>query len=251
MRYSAENAFVLHTRPWRETSLLVEVLTAQHGRIGLVARGVLGPRRQVLRAALQPLQWIRFDAVQKGEMATLSTAEAVDAAPRLIGDAALAGFYLNELTLRLAPRHDPQPDLFAAYARVRERLRAGEPLSWTLRRYERDLLAALGLGFDWHLDGDGQRIDPAARYRLDPEHGPRRLLIDRGHAERSDAPSGRALLALAADEAPPAEDLAALRRAMRRVLEHHLGPRGLTSWQMLGDLARIGVAGNQSPSTGA
>ncbi|TCZ88584.1 DNA repair protein RecO [Lysobacter sp. N42] len=251
MRYAAENAFVLHTRPWRETSLLVEVLTLQHGRVGLVARGVLGPRRQLLRAALQPLQWIRFDAVQKGEMATLAHAEAVDAAPRLTGDAALAAFYLSELTLRLAPRHDPQPDLFAAYARARERLRAGEPLAWLLRRYERDLLAALGLGFDWQVDGDGQRIDPAARYRLDPEHGPRRLLVDRGHAERSDAPSGRALLALAADDMPPPEDLPALRRAMRRVLEHHLGPRGLTSWQMLGDLARAGVAPGQSPSTGA
>lgn len=249
MRYTAENAFVLHTRPWRETSLMVEALTARHGRIGLVARGVLGPRRQLLRAALQPLQWIRFDAVQKGEMATLSNAEAADAAPRLTGDAALAAFYLNELTLRLAPRQDPQPDLFAAYARARARLRAGEPLSWTLRRYERDLLAALGLGFDWQLDGDGRRIDPAARYRLDPEHGARRLLVDRGVAGRSDAPAGRALLALASDEAPPAEDLGALRRAMRRVLEHHLGPRGLTSWQMLGELAR--VAGSQPPSTGA
>lgn len=249
MRYVAENAFVLHARPWRETSLLVEVLTAGHGRVGLVARGVLGPRRQLLRAALQPLQWIRFDAVQKGEMATLSNAEAVDAAPRLTGDAALAGFYLNELTSRLAPRHDPQPDLFAAFARARERLRAGDGLAWTLRRYERDLLQALGLGFDWACDGEGQPIDPAARYRLDPEHGARRLLVDRGSADRGDAPSGRALLALAGEEPPPPGDLAALRRAMRRVLEHHLGPRGLTSWQMLGDLAR--VTGPQSPSTGA
>ncbi|GAB2513775.1 DNA repair protein RecO [Lysobacter humi (ex Lee et al. 2017)] len=242
MRYVAENAFVLHTRPWRETSLLVELLTAQHGRVGLLARGVLGPRRHVLRAALQPLQWIRFDAVQRGELARLTAAEAVDAAPRLPGEAALAAFYLNELTLRLAPRHDPQPDLFAAYARARERLRAGDGLAWTLRRYERDLLQALGLGFDWSLDADGQPIDPAARYRLDPDYGPRRLLSDRGHADRSDAPSGRALLALVGDEAPPTPDLAALRRAMRRVLQHHLGPRGLASWQMLGELARLAPA---------
>jgi DNA repair protein RecO (recombination protein O) len=241
MRYVAENAFVLHTRPWRETSLLVEVLTAGHGRVGIVARGVTGPRRQALRAALQPLQWIRFDAVQRGEMATLSMAEAVDAAPRLTGEAVLSTFYLNELTLRLAPRNDPQPELFAAYARARERLRAGDSLAWTLRRYERDLLQSLGLGFDWRVDGDGRPIDPAARYRLDPEHGPRRLLADRGSADRSDAASGRALLALASDEMPPSADLAALRRAMRRVLEHHLGPRGLASWQMLGDLARVGA----------
>ena len=66
MRYTAEPAFVLHARAWRETSLLVEVLSAEHGRIGLVARGVHGPKKHVLRAALQPLQSIRFDAVQRG-----------------------------------------------------------------------------------------------------------------------------------------------------------------------------------------
>ena len=162
MRITAEPAFVLHARPWRETSLLVEVLTATHGRLGVLARGVQGPKRHVLRAALQPLQWIRLEAVQRGELARLVAAEAVDAAPRLVGEALLAGFYLNELTLRLAPRQDPQPDLFHAYAVARERLRADEPLGWTLRRYERDLLEALGVGFDWQVDGDGIAIDPAA-----------------------------------------------------------------------------------------
>src|SRR5690606_31734231 len=165
-------------RPWRETSLLVEVLSAGHGRLGLVARGVQSPRRQPLRAALQPLQHIRFDAVLVGELAQLRAAESLDAAPRLAGEAHLAGFYLNELVMRLAPRQDPLPELAAAYARTRERLRACQPLAWTLRRFERDLLDALGVGFELHCDGDGAAIDPAARYRLDPEHGPRRLHSD-------------------------------------------------------------------------
>src|SRR3546814_9567027 len=107
MRYDAEPAYVLHARPWRETSLLLELLTGNHGRIGLVARGVQGPKKHVLRAALQPLQHIRFDGVQRGELAQLRTAEAIDAAPRLSGEAGLADFYVSELTLRLAPRQDP------------------------------------------------------------------------------------------------------------------------------------------------
>ncbi|HEX6265729.1 MAG TPA: DNA repair protein RecO, partial [Burkholderiales bacterium] len=139
MRLTAEPAFVLHARPWRESSLLVEVLSAGHGRLGLVARGVQGPKRHLLRAALQPLQYIRFDAVQRGELATLAAAEALDAAPRLVGDAMLAGFYLNELTLRLAPRGDPQPEMFDAYRITRRRLAGTDPLAWTLRRFERDL----------------------------------------------------------------------------------------------------------------
>ncbi|NUS39161.1 MAG: DNA repair protein RecO [Lysobacter sp.] len=239
MRYTAEPAFVLHARPWRETSLLVEVLSEGHGRLGLVARGVQGPKRHVLRAALQPLQLIRFDAVQQGELAQLRAAEAQDAAPQLAGEAALAGFYLNELVLRLAPRHDPLPELFDVYGGARARLGVGEPLAWTLRRFERDLLAAIGLGFAFDVDGEGMPIDPAARYHLDPEHGPRRLLSDRGRDERNTAATGRALLALAADRQPEADELAGLRRALRPVLAHHLGGRGLKSWELLGELGRL------------
>jgi DNA repair protein RecO (recombination protein O) len=239
MRLTAEPAFVLHARPWRETSMLVEVLTAEHGRQGLVARGVHGPKRHLLRAALQPLQYIRFDAVQRGELATLSSAEALDAAPRLQGDAMLAGFYLNELTLRLAPRADPQPDLFEAYRNARARLGGSDPLAWTLRRYERDLLDAIGFGLEWSVESEGPPVDPAARYRIDPEAGVRRLLADRGHGDRRSAATGRALQALAADVLPEDADLASLRRPMREVLAFHLGSRGLKSWEMLGELARV------------
>ncbi|MET0288211.1 MAG: DNA repair protein RecO [Pseudoxanthomonas sp.] len=234
----SDQAFVLHTRPWRETSLLVELLTREHGRVGVLARGVQGPKRHVLRAALQPLQVLRFEAVQRGELARLVSAEAQDTAPRLVGDASLSAFYVSELILRLVPRHDPVPALFDAYARTRARLATAESLAWTLRRFERDLLEVMGLGFDLASDGHDDPIDPAARYLLDPEQGPRRLISDRGHAERRGAATGRALLALGADELPGAEDLASLRLALRAVLAHHLGPRGLKSWEMAADMAR-------------
>ena len=243
MRYLAEPAYVLHARRWRETSLLVEALSANHGRLGLVARGVTGPKRHVLRAALQPLQHIRLEAVQRGELAWLNSAEQIDAAPRLEGDASLAGFYLGELVLRLAPRQDPQPRLYALYGQARERLRAGEALAWTLRRFERDLLEALGVGFDFSVDGDGQPLDPAARYRIEPEHGPRRVRESRP-GERTGEATGRGLLALAADELPQGEDLSGLRRALRDTLAHQLGGRGLKSWDLMGDLGRLTRTGN-------
>lgn len=238
MRYVTEPAFVLHARPWRETSLLVEVLSADHGRVGLLARGVLGPKKQVLRAALQPLQSIRFDAVQKGELAQLTAAEAVDVAPLLQGDAVLAGFYVNELCLRLTPRHIPQPELHAVYAQIRTRLRAGEPLAWTLRRFERDLLEALGVGLDYAAEEDGRPLDPAARYRLDPEQGAVRILHERV-GERRESATGSALLALAADTLPNKDDLQTLRLPLRSVLLHHLGGRSLKSWEMLAALGRL------------
>lgn len=240
MRYSAQPAFVLHARAWRETSLLIEALTLEHGRIGLVARGVHGPKKQQLRAALQPLQHIRIDGVQRGELAYLSAAETIDEAPRLHGETMLAGFYLNELMMRLAPRHDGAGVLYAIYGETRARLGlSGLSLAWTLRRFERDLFEALGVGFAWDCDGDGAAIDPAARYRLDPEHGPRRVLGDSGRVDRSDAATGRALLDLAADREPCIDDMAGLRRCMRALLLHHLGGRGLKSWELIAALPRV------------
>jgi DNA repair protein RecO (recombination protein O) len=251
VRIEHEPAFVLHARPWRETSLLVEVLTEQHGRIVLLARGVQGRKSHVLRAALQPLQLIRFSAVLGGELAQLRQAEALDAAPRLTGEAMLAGFYVNELLLRLLPRHDPAAEIYQAYAQLRCRLSGDESLAWTLRRFERDLLEGLGVGFDLCHDADGLPLDPAARYRLEPLEGPRRLLSDRGAADRGGAPTGSALLALASDVMPTAEEMVCLRRGMRALLLHHLGGRGLKSWEMLEDLLRAGQAGKRSAGRSA
>lgn len=236
MRVRGERAFVLHARPWRETSLLVELLSEQHGRVGAVARGVTGPKQQARRAALQPWQRIDFDAEARGELWAMARWEAIDAAPRHVGDAALAGFYVHELLLRLLPRQDAVPEVFARYALLRHELADGTPLAWTLRRFERDLLDALGLGLPWGQTADGEALDPAARYRIDPEHGAWR---DRSHA--ADSLRGSALLALAEDRQPAAEELGELRRGLRAVLAHHLGGKPLKSWSLMGEVARVGA----------
>lgn len=234
MRVQGQPAFVLHARPWRETSLIVELLTRDHGRIGVVARGVQGAKRHPLRAALQPLQWLQVDFLPRGELARLLQAEAQDAAPMLQGEALMAAFYVNELVLRLLPRQDPAPELFERYARLRLELGSAAPLAWTLRRFERDLLDVLGYGLPLDQDEDGRRVDPAGRYRLDAERGP---LRDRAHDAGS--ATGAALLALAEDRLPPPEQLAELRGALRGVLQVHLGPQPLKSWGLLSELARL------------
>ncbi len=234
MRIENQPAFVLHTRPWRETSLIVELLTREHGRVAVVARGVSGPRKAVQRAALQPLQRLRVDYLPRGELARLIQAEAVDTAPALAGESLMAAFYVNELLLRLCARHDAVAPVFDLYARVRGELAGAAPLAWTLRRFERDLLVALGYGLPWAETEGGEPLEPSSQYRLDPEHGPIR---DAQRGENSI--SGAALLALAADRLPEPELLSALRPALRAVLTAHLGTQPLKSWGMLGQLARI------------
>lgn len=229
-----EPAFVLHARPWRETSLLVEVLSAHHGRQGVVARGLSSPRAQALRAALQPWQWIGLGWLPRGELGQLRAADPLDTAPRLAGAAVLSGFYVNELVLRLVPRQDPLPGLYRAYAEVRQQLGEGIRLGWALRRFERDLLAQIGLGLELGYDVDGAPLQPQARYLLDPESGLRPVAA----AGRLPTATGQGLIALAADRCPEPADLASLRLPLRGLLAHHLGGRGLQSWQMAASLGR-------------
>jgi DNA repair protein RecO (recombination protein O) len=247
VRVSGQPAWILHLRPWRESSALVELFTRDHGRVGAVARGIRGPRQQALRAALQPLVPVEVDYLGRGEMVRLVRAEATGSGLALRGDALLAAFYVNELVLRLAPRGDPATPLFLRYGLMLSELGGELPLAWALRRFERDLLAELGVGFAPGEDAAGDPLDPAARYRVDAGDGP---LRDPGH--RPGSVSGAALLALGQDRCPPAEQLRELRPMLRTLISGQLGGRPLKSWDMLGRLqgARGGApAGGAADST--
>jgi DNA repair protein RecO (recombination protein O) len=230
MRVEQQPGFVLHARPWRETSLLLDVLSRDHGRVGLVARGVRSARSRSPRAVLQPLTPLTLSWSGQGELATLGIAEAAGAPLRLEGEAVLCALYLNELVIRLLPRSDPHPALFLAYAQTLDRLCAGDSHAWSLRRFERDLLADLGYGLVLEHTADAEsplEADAEYAYRLDAGpvawHGPGDGLRMRGSA----------LLALAADREPDAADLAALRLLLRALIVHHLDGPGLRAWSML------------------
>jgi DNA repair protein RecO (recombination protein O) len=154
--------FVLQSRPYRETSALLEILTADAGRVGCVARGARGPRSR-LRAVLQPFGMLELELIGRGELKTLTAADAVASPPRLSAERLLYGWYVNELLLRLLARDDPHPALFGAYAQTLEHLSEADATP-ALRRFEWTLLHELGFGLpdipadangEWVLDGTG------------------------------------------------------------------------------------------------
>ena len=236
LRFDAQPAYVLHAAPYRETSLLLEVFTRDHGRVGLIARGVRGARGQPQRAVLQPLQPLLLSAAGQGELLKLTQSEAAGPPSPLQGEATLSGFYLNELLLRLLPRADVQPSLFWRYAECIGAL-SGAAAGWELRRFERDLLVALGYGLMLDMEAEtDQAVVAGERYRFDAEFGPRRAGMGEGGAAAGTI-GGAALLALANDVMPDATSQAELRRLMRGVLRFHLGGRELRSWRIVSDLA--------------
>ena len=237
MRVEQQPGFVLHARAWRETSLLLEVLSRDHGRVGLVARGVRGARSRTPRALLQPVMPLILSWSGRGDLATLTAVEAAGAPLALSGEALLCALYLNELVVRLLTRHDPHPQLFADYLETLARLAREESAAWTLRRFERDLLAHMGYGLALATEAEsGTAIDPTDVYAWHFESG---VVPWRGATDGLKLP-GSALLALAQDRQPDTADLATLRRLLRALIQRQLEGVPLRAWSLFDSTRRSG-----------
>lgn len=219
-----EPAYVLHARPYRDTSLLLELLTLHRGRIGVVARGVRGPRSK-LRGWLRPFQPLLVGLAGRGELATLAGAEPAGAAVWLEGERAVAGLYLNELLLKLLARDDPHPPLLGHYRAALAVLGAPTDPEAGLRVFERELLALLGYAPALDTDVDGAPLDAARLYRYLPESGAHAQAGLAEPVHGSVEVSGRALLALAAGEFPDRDTLREARTLTRALIDHCLGGR--------------------------
>jgi DNA repair protein RecO (recombination protein O) len=228
LRVELEPGFILHHRPFRDTSALLEVFSRDHGRVGLVARGARGPRSR-LKGLLRPFQPLLLSWQLRGELGTLTGAEAAGPSgpPPAGGDALLGLYYASELLLRMTGRLDPHAPLFDAYATTVAVLTSGQPVAPQLRRFELGLLEALGYGLDLARDAAGDALDPAASYRYDAAHGLTRCRGDAG------ALSGESLLALARDHLAEPRQLADARRLLRAALDAHLDGRPLRTRELL------------------
>ncbi len=223
-----ESAFVLHRRRYRETSLIVEFLTYERGRIAAVARGALRAKSN-LSGVLQPLLPLRLEVRGRGELFTLTHAEAAGPALQVSGVRLYSIFYLNELLIRLTVVHDPVPELYDLYAASLHRLAAGADLEPVLRAFESGLLNIIGLGMNLECDAEtGETIDPDGIYDYVANHGPTRV----AGAGTASSVRGATLLALAGQVAWGIAEGREAKRLMRYVLDHHLDGRPLAAREL-------------------
>jgi DNA repair protein RecO (recombination protein O) len=238
VRVDQQPAFVLHSYPWRETSLIVDVLTRDHGRMALVARGAKRPTSQ-FRGLLAPFAPIAVSWSGRAEIKSLVRAEWVGGLAPLRGDELLSAFYLNELLVRLLARGDPHEALFFAYARALHDLSLDSARRQrALRGFELDLLREIGVAPSFETALDGAGIDPAAWYRVDPEQGVLEVAEPAaGHAGY--CVRGHTMQALARRDLEAIAQAPDARALLRQLIGYHLRGRPLNTQRILADLRKL------------
>ena len=234
-RQGDQPAYVLHTYPYRETSLIVEVFSRDFGRLPLMARGARRPKSAVrgLLLSFQPLSLSWFG---KAELRTLHSAEWQGGQPLLQGTALICGFYLNELLLKLLHRDDPHEQLFLYYQETLQELARRTDYAAVLRRFEMNLLKELGYALTLGHDADsGAAIEPDVNYRYVFERGPVRQKTGQNGVELR----GKTLLDMAADDYADPVTLQQSKALMRALINHYLGEDTLHTRQILKDLLEL------------
>lgn len=239
-RLQDEPAFVLHSYPFRETSLLLDVFSRNHGRLPIMARGARRPKSS-LRGVLMNFQPLLLSWFGKGEVRTLHSAEWQGGQPYLQGTALMCGFYLNELLLNLLARDDPHDQLFDYYRATLLRLAQEEDHAATLRCFEKHLLQELGYALTLeHEAGSDKAIRPEVCYRYVVERGPRPDEEGANGDTQSGLPVlGKTLLDMAADDYTDPLTAQQSKQLMRMLLNHHLGGKMLHTRELIKDLQKL------------
>ncbi|MDD2720025.1 MAG: DNA repair protein RecO [Gallionella sp.] len=234
-RQQDELAFILHSHPFRETSLLLDVFSRHHGRLAIVARGARRPR-SALRGVLMGFQPVTLSWFGKGEVRTLHSAEWQGGQPYLQGTALMCGFYLNELLVNLLGRDDAHEQLFDYYRATLQRLAHEADHAATLRCFEKHLLQELGYALELEREaGSRQPVLAEARYRYVIEHG---VVADDGRMDGFPI-SGKTLLAMTADDYSDPQVAQQSKQLMRVLINHHLGGRVLHTRELVKDLQKL------------
>lgn len=243
----SDRAFVLHTYPYRETSLIVEAFTSLHGRVVMVAKGAKRPHG-AMRGLLNPFQALTLNWFGKSDMKTLKSVEQERIFPQLSGSALLSAFYMNELLLKLTHREDPHDVLFDSYGDAVHALASLDrqeshvrDIARILRQFEVTFLRELGYALQLVEEADSQRpIDAARHYHYHAERGPvpAPASADAHDFVHGDALqlAGKTLIDMSNNDYTDPQTQLQAKQLMRKMINHLLGDKILHTRNLIRDL---------------
>ena len=231
MRIEAEPGFLLHSTPYRETSLLVDLYTKNHGRIRCVAKGFRKPNKKGISRPLFPYTEHQFSWQGRGDLKTLTQADAINTPAFLQQECLFTGLYVNELLYRLLPEYDAHDYLYQQYSAFMLRLVTEGPDELMLRYLEMALLDELGYGLV--LDSEvvhGTAVVAGKLYHYMPEQG--LIELSSQHKQVSGVYLGEDILGLIAGDFSQRSVMKTAKQLLRGVINFYLGGRQLHSREL-------------------
>ena len=231
MRVESEPGFILHTIPYRETSLLVDIFTLNHGRLRCVAKGFRKPNKKGIAKTLFPYTEHHFQWQGRGELKTLIQADPIQAPVFLKQESLFVGLYINELLYKLLHQNDPHQSLYEFYRQLMTQLSTSEIQQPVLRRFEMLLLEELGYGLVLDAEAEtGQAVSAESLYYYIPDQGLK--LIQDQTADNLHAFSGADIMALGQGQLEQQSVLRAAKKLTRQVIDFYLDGKELNSREL-------------------
>jgi len=231
-----QSAFVLHSRRYRESSVIVDLFTQHYGIVPAVARGVHGGKSNHKRALLQPFQAIQCRWRGKGELVTLTDLDQGHFSTKLAKHSLYCGMYVNELLMRLLHRHDPHEDVYTHYHNLLIELQSSDEVEPLLRAFELTLLDELGYGLSFNYDAEGDPISPQTQYYLSVDYQFHIALDNLTSEQAGNAFPGSILLAIGQQNWHDRQVLNYAKQLTRLVLQPLLGSKPLQSRKLFRSL---------------
>lgn len=223
VRVVLQDAFVLHCRNFRETSLIADVFSRDFGRLSVLAKGARRTKSRYF-GVLQPFRLLKLSWCGRSELLTLTEGEINLPVIGLSGGRLYCGFYLNELLCHFLHRHDPHIELFSVYEKTLSLLKADQSIEPLLRYFEMSLLQQIGYGLQIEFDGEnGSAIEPSKIYVYVNEKG----LVEAKSGKETI--HGSTLIALRQHQINDPVALREARRFLRKIIDYHLGGKRLMS----------------------
>ena len=219
--------YILHSYPFKETSLIVEILSKDFGRLALVAKGARRPKSS-LRGMLLPFQSLHATWSGLQDLKTLHNVDWSNAFLAIEGDALVCGFYLNELIMRLVPKDDPYPRLYDFYHKTILAMTTNKSLNMILRRFELRLLQEIGYEVPLKNDVQGSIIDPKKQYFYEAGSG----ASDDKKFSNQLVISGKTLIDMADNNYENKDTEKQSKQLMRYLINHYIGEKPLYSKQL-------------------
>jgi DNA repair protein RecO (recombination protein O) len=228
--FYSQPAYILHQQQYRESSLIIDVLTRDLGRVSLIAKGVRKTKSKTI-GLLRPFVALSLSFVGKGDLKTLTDVEKIGVTDELPGLALYCGFYINELVCNFLHKDDPHPEVFEDYRHCLSGLAQNTQIEAALRTFELDLMDNIGyginLGYDLHHE---KPVALNKKYRFNR---------DMGIIEDTDGPfSGAALMAMAQRNFEDPQTLIAAKLLMRAVIDTHLQGKRLNSRAVINSIVK-------------